>query len=582
MVSVVNLQGVCVGLPSLLRVVVPLCLQLAAAAHALAQPVALQVRIVAPAPLDKLLVANLDIVRWSARGPLARDQIEQLYATAVPQIRELAATEGYFTPRVGASLEQSNGTLVAHFEVDPGTPTRVSQIELSVIGAVTQDKAGSMRIEQARRAFGLKQGDIFRQADWTAAKERMVGSLGRLRYATARVDDSRAEIDPDAHAAVLRVVVDSGPPVTLGAPQITGLQRYPPSVITNLNPIAPGSPYDEAQLLKYQRRLQSSGYFASALVTASPSRDQPRDTPIAVAVAEAPARRVELGLGYSTDRGVRAQVRYTDSNFADRAWKFSSELYADQLVQTGSLGLALPRRADGWRYGVEGRLEAQDIQNQDVKYWSTTVGRTYTVEEYESGLALQYLDEVSTLPDGTRTRPDALYLNQRWLWSTLDDPINPRQGHTFQVQLGGAVQQLLSTQSFGRVHLRGNYLKPVTQRLTLSLRGELGLVLADSRQGIPSVYVFRTGGDTSIRGYPFDSLGVAQGGAIVGGRYLAVGSVELTHWITRGVGRRDLRRWWQRMGRPRRVRGRVWLRRWRTLAQPVGFSEPGRCLRRAA
>lgn len=229
-------------------------------------------------------------------------------------------------------------------------------------------------------------------------------------------------------------------------------------------------------------------------------------------------------------------MRYVDRNFGSRAWKFTSELYADRLVQTGSLGLALPRRADGWQYGVEGRLEAQDIQNQDVKYWSTTLGRTYTVEEYESGLTLQYLDEVSTLADGTRTRPDALYLNQRWLWNTLDDPINPRQGHTFQVQLGGAVQQLLSTQSFGRLHLRGNYLKPVMERLTLSLRGELGMVLADSRQGIPSVYVFRTGGDTSIRGYPFDSLGVPQGGAIVGGRYLVVGSVELTHWITREWG----------------------------------------------
>jgi len=516
--------------------VVHLCLQLAAPEHALAQPVALQVRIVAPAPLDKLFADNLDIVRWSARGPLARDQIDQLYATAAPQMRELAATEGYFTPRVGASLEYSDGTFIARFKVEPGTPTRVTQIELSVIGAVTQDKDGPMRIEQARRAFGLEQGDIFRQADWVAGKERMVGSLGRLRYATARVDDSRAEIDPDAHAAALRVVVNSGPAVTLGAPQIIGLQRYPSSVVTNLNLILPGSPYDEAKLLKYQRRLQATGYFASALVTASPSRDQPRDTPIMVAVAEAPARRVELGLGYSTDRGARAQVRYTDRNFGSHAWKLSSELYADQLVQTGSLGLTFPRRADGWQYGVEGRLEAQDIQNQNVKYWSTTAGRTYTVEEYESGLALQYLSEVSTLPDATRTRPEALFLNQRWLWNTLDDPINPRRGHTFQLQLGGAVQQLLSTQSFGRAHLRGNYLLPVTEHLTLSLRGELGLVLADSPQGIPSVYVFRTGGDTSIRGYPFDSLGVPQGGAVVGGRYLVVGSVELTRWITREWG----------------------------------------------
>ena len=34
-----------------------------------------------------------------------------------------------------------------------------------------------------------------------------------------------------------------------------------------------------------------------------------------------------------------------------------------------------------------------------------------------------------------------------------------------------------------------------------------------------------------MRGYPFESLGVETGTAIVGGRYLAVGSAEYTHWF---------------------------------------------------
>ena len=174
--------------------VVHLCLQLAAPEHALAQPVALQVRIVAPAPLDKLFADNLDIVRWSARGPLARDQIDQLYATAAPQMRELAATEGYFTPRVGASLEYSDGTFIARFKVEPGTPTRVTQIELSVIGAVTQDKDGPMRIAQARRAFGLEQVTSFVRRTGSQARSAWWGASGacamRLRAWTTAVPRS--------------------------------------------------------------------------------------------------------------------------------------------------------------------------------------------------------------------------------------------------------------------------------------------------------------------------------------------------------------------------------------------------------
>jgi translocation and assembly module TamA len=68
------------------------------------------------------------------------------------------------------------------------------------------------------------------------------------------------------------------------------------------------------------------------------------------------------------------------------------------------------------------------------------------------------------------------------------------------VQGGAAGEALLSTQTFGRLHLRGNYLRPLARRVTLALRGEAGAVLADTREDIASAYLFRTGGDTSIRG----------------------------------------------------------------------------------
>ena len=70
----------------------------------------------------------------------------------------------------------------------------------------------------------------------------------------------------------------------------------------------------------------------------------------------------------------------------------------------------------------------------------------------------------------------------------------------------------------------------------LVARAEAGAVIAQSRVGIPSTFLFRTGGDTTVRGYAFESLGVQQGDAIVGGRYYAVASVEVVHWINASWG----------------------------------------------
>ena len=52
-----------------------------------------------------------------------------------------------------------------------------------------------------------------------------------------------------------------------------------------------------------------------------------------------------------------------------------------------------------------------------------------------------------------------------------------------------------------------------------------------SREGVPSILLFRTGGDTTVRGYEYQSLGVPLGDAIVGGRYYAIASAEAIRWI---------------------------------------------------
>ena len=70
------------------------------------------------------------------------------------------------------------------------------------------------------------------------------------------------------------------------------------------------------------------------------------------------------------------------------------------------------------------------------------------------------------------------------------------------------------------------------KRDTLSLRGEAGYTAAQSRFGIPQEYLFRAGGSQSVRGYAHQSLGVQEGSAMVGGRTLATGSLEYTHWFS--------------------------------------------------
>ena len=98
------------------------------------------------------------------------------------------------------------------------------------------------------------------------------------------------------------------------------------------------------------------------------------------------------------------------------------------------------------------------------------------------------------------------------------------------LQAGAAVPGL-ATRHFRRVAGKVNVLLPLGPRVDFAARAEGGIVFADSRSDIPSWFLFRTGGDQTVRGYAYQSIGVPQGQAVVGGRYLLVGSVEATYWL---------------------------------------------------
>ena len=161
------------------------------------------------------------------------------------------------------------------------------------------------------------------------------------------------------------------------------------------------------------------------------------------------------------------------------------------------------------------------------------------------------------------------------MFNRLDDILAPRAGYLVKLQLGGATKLVLSDQNFARTTAKVQYLHPVGKIGTLLFRAEAGVVFAKSVEGIPTDYLFRTGGDTTVRGYAFDSLGVAQGTAVVGGRYLAVASAEYIHWLSKTWGVAVFYDAGNAADDAKGTQARRRLRRRRALEQPGRRAESG-------
>lgn len=490
------------------------------------------VDLVVPAPYRALLADNLEIMRWRSRPAVDLDFLRRLYARAPAQIAQLLATDGFYSPRVRSSLYERNGTWTARFVVDPGPAVTVSAVHLDFSGAVTSAPPdASPTVASLRAGWPLHVGARFRQAEWEAAKRELLRALVISRYPAARISASEAVVDPAKRSAVLHVTVDSGPVFYFGKLEVTGLSRYPRRIIDNLSPIHPGDVYSQAAVLALQTRLQDSGYFRQAVVTVPSDPAQADAVPIEVAVTEEPSKKIALGGGYSTDTGPRGSAEYDDLNIRGRGWRLTNSVQADRLTQIAASSLNFPIKADGARDSVTASYSHTDILGDITRTYRLGIARARRQGALERVVGLQYINEDESVAGAPGDTRQALAPSVSWTRRAVDNPLYPHRGYLLNLQLTAANQAILSDQSFVRIYSKAAAYYPIGTRDTLIARGELGAVQAASRAGIPSDFLFRTGGDRSVRGYAYQSLGVHEGDAIVGGRYLAVGSVEYDHWF---------------------------------------------------
>ncbi|MEK7708684.1 MAG: autotransporter assembly complex family protein [Pseudomonadota bacterium] len=466
--------------------------------------------------------------------PFADSTAEKTFLyRAQKEIRSLLATEGYFSPVISLSHQTQGEVTKPEIRVDPGVVTRIGEVSIVFRGEIIQEDAKyQKRIEQLRAAWPLQAGSPFRSSEWEQAKATLLSDITQEDFAAAQIVTSQATIDPDHARADLSIIIDSGPVFYLGAIQITGLERYDQTLITNLAPFKIGDAYRRDLLHLFQIALQKAPQFNTVSVNISPDTSQHKAIPVQVGLTEAQSQRFAFGGGYSSNNGARGEINYRNHNFLDRAWNLTSMLRLEQKRQTFFAGIDTLPDQNNINYSLITSLQMTDIQNLKTNEQKIGMTRNYQTPEIQMQFGMNWQRENKQPAGAIHQINEALTLDWRWRRQIVDDPLNIRRGDVTEIRIGGSSQQLLSTQDFVRTYARHQSWWPVGSQDVIFLRAEVGYTLASSRFGIPQEYLFRAGGIQSVRGYDFKSIGVQEGNAIVGGRTMATGTIEYTRWIT--------------------------------------------------
>ncbi len=461
----------------------------------------------------RLAAEPCDAPRWRLRS---------LFRNADGDIRKALRPFGYYQPGISKAFTAAEGCWSARFDIDAGARVHWSRVDIDLQGEAAQDPEFSKLLGGAQ----LRVGDPLNHADYETAKTELLMLAASRGYRDGRFTTSQLRVDTRALTAEAILHFDSGSRYRFDE-ILFEQQVFDADFIERFNDISAGDFYDAGAVADLQRGLSDSGLFSVVDVEPAYGPNEARRVPVNVRLVPRKRHAWLVGAGVTTDEGPRIRLGYENRRINRRGHTAEAALRASTIY--GSLDLTYnipmhdPRHE---RLSLQaGYQEEHDDDRDDELY---KLGARY-IRRIAPGrvrtLFVELIDE--TFESGADMGQSTLLIpGVSWDWRNAGDAIYPTRGWRLELELKGASTALLSDVDFLRAYLRAKGIESLFGGRLIG-RGELGHTLISDFRELPISQRFYAGGDNSVRGYGFRSLGpVDASGTVQGGSSLLTASIE--------------------------------------------------------
>ncbi len=448
---------------------------------------------------------------------------------AEQQAEKAAQALGYYQAQIDSEIQDGENPRLV-IKVLPGEPIRLRNVVVRVEGP-----AASLKAFKVPQSDALKTGAVLNHGHYEDAKRLIQNQASRYGFFSGRFTSQRLSIDPRAGVADIELVYDSGPRYSLGKVMFSGDSPFDEDLLKRMVPFKENTPYDSQLIAELNQAMQASGYFEGVRVDAAPTAAVGQVIPVTVQLETRKPRTMGLGLGFSTDVGVRGKANWTRhwANAQGHSYGFESELSAPRQNVGLWYDVPLdPPLTDKLRFA--GGYQYEEIAGTDSLSKLLTVGPEWHSKlpsGWERVISLKWQREEYRLGDdsglSTLLMPGISYSYLR-----SDDRIDPHKGYRLQFDAQVAKEGVGSDANLirGNVLLKG--LTTVAQNHRFLGRVQFGGNFTDGYTSIPPSLRFFAGGDQSVRGYDYQTLSPTNSdGDRIGGRYMVAGSVEYQYSI---------------------------------------------------
>lgn len=350
------------------------------------------------------------------------------------------------------------------------------------------------------------------------AAEAGVEGWRNVGHAKAEVAGQNIVADHRASTLDSEILLDPGPLVRFGAMRVSGQERMRLERIRKIAGFPTGEVFDPEELERVTTRLRRTGVFRSVALTEAEILGPGNTLDYDLKLAEEALRRFGFGIEASTSDGVNLSGYWLHRNLLGGAERLrvdaAIERIGGQDTDPGyNLGVRIDRPAtpvtDATAF-IEARAERTEVVDLDVDSLKLSFGLTRVFgDRLTAEAGLSYIHSVAEDPGGGTTNFDLFAVPVSLTWDSRDDAADAREGYYLDLDVTPFLG-LDTTGSGAQVKADARAYRAFGEddRIVLAGRLQLGTVIGPDLLDTPPDYLFFSGGGGTVRGQPYQSLGV--------------------------------------------------------------------------
>lgn len=475
-------------------------------------------------------VESLDIPSASYQYSQYQESV-QLKVTAATQVFGYYHATAVVTPpsAVTNNLVTKNKNWSIWVELGPVTLVRTVSINIEGQGA--EDK----ELQALLSSINLKKGKPLEHSIYEKAKNDLQSLALSRGYFDFEFEQSNIKVFESLNSADIILQINSGERYKFADLRF-GQDARSQQLIKSLTPFKTGDFYQASQLGLLNQRLKQTQYFRHVVVRPLVAEANDGAVPIQVILTHKPRDNFDLGVGVSSDVGPRFTGKWTRPWVNESGHSIGAEVFVSSPEQYVSMNYKVPLEDAIQNYlSYQAGYQAQNENDTSSHKWSISATRHWTVEHSDWQRSAFIRLEQETYTQGleaeqtTRLLTPGLTLSRLRSKGGLD--INWGDKQTLTTEF--ASESLLSDINMVRITAASKWVRSVEQH-RFSWRAEIGGIVTNDFDQVPSSLRFFTGGDQSVRGFDYKTLSPFELDSdeereLTGGQYLAVASIEYSY-----------------------------------------------------